>query len=182
MLSAPSQPRPGVAMLRHTSCCAVALALAGALACTDRPPATAPGGTAPTARATTPGRATIAPPEALARALALALGAPEFRAHVKAQLDASPFPEHKLQFQRFLRADQDRALGALAQAAGVTLDALALRADRTIPLELYLPVPEQRRVWGGGASVLVGTTLDHHYVQVMFDVLETIRALPTVPR
>src|SRR5205809_2711524 len=78
-------------MLRHTSRCALVAALAGALACTDRPP-TAPGG-GPAARAATPGRATIAPPEELARALALALGAPEFRSRVKAQLDASPFRE-----------------------------------------------------------------------------------------
>src|SRR6266571_1491966 len=95
-------------MLRHTSRCALVAALAGALACTDRPP-TAPGG-GPAARAATPGRATIAPPEELARALALALRAPEFRSRVKAQLDASPFREHKLQFQRFLRADNANAL------------------------------------------------------------------------
>ena len=159
-------------MSHHTSRCALVAALAGALACTDRPPTTAPGG-GPAARATTPARATIAPPEALARALALALGAPEFRSRVKAQLDASPFREHKLQFQRFLRADNGNALAALAGAAGITSDALARQADRAIPLELYLPVPEHRRAWaeaGGDANVLVATAIADHDVPVAFDV------------
>src|SRR5690349_14423663 len=111
MLSAPSQPRQGVTMVRHTSYWALvaALAGAGALACSDRSPATAPGGNAPAAVPPTTLRpTTVAPPEQLARALALALQAPEFRAHVKAQLDASPFREHKLHFQRFLRSDHGR--------------------------------------------------------------------------
>src|SRR6266702_1744628 len=139
-------------MSRHTSRCALVAALAGALACTDRPP-TAPGG-GPAARAATPGRATIAPPEELARALALALRAPEFRSRVKAQLDASPFREHKLQFQRFLRADNGNALAALAGAAGIASDALAREADHAIPLEMYLPVPEHRRVGGEAVAVV----------------------------
>src|SRR5438034_1198692 len=159
-------------MSHHTSRCALVAALAGALACSDRPPTTAPGG-GPAARATTPARATIAPPEALARALALALGAPEFRSRVKAQLDASPFREHKLQFQRFLRADNGNALAALAGAAGITSDALARQADRAIPLEMYLPVPEHRHAWaeaGGDANVLVATAIADHDVPVAFDV------------
>src|SRR2546427_12075881 len=86
-------------MLRHTSCYVVALALAGALGCRDRPSATGPDGDGPTT-ATTPRPATIAPPEALARALALALRAPEFRSRVKAQLDASPFREHRSEERR----------------------------------------------------------------------------------
>ena len=159
-------------MLRHTSCYVVALALAGALGCRDRPSATGPDGDGP-ATATTPRPATIAPPEALARALALALRAPEFRSRVKAQLDASPFREHKLQFQRFLRADNGNALAALAGAAGITSDALARQADRAIPLEMYLPVPEHRHAWaeaGGDANVLVATAIADHDVPVAFDV------------
>src|SRR5437667_8462012 len=159
-------------MLRHTSCYVVALALAGALGCRDRPSATGPDGDGP-ATATTPRPATIAPPEALARALALALRAPESRSRVKAQLDASPFREHKLQFQRFLRADNGNALAALAGAAGITSDALARQADRAIPLEMYLPVPEHRHAWaeaGGDANVLVATAIADHDVPVAFDV------------
>src|SRR5437867_13092084 len=43
-------------------------------------------------------------PELLARSLALALGDAAFRAHVKDELDRSPFREHKVSFQRFLAA------------------------------------------------------------------------------
>src|SRR5205823_1142659 len=79
----------GVIMWSHTSRVA-ALALAvGALACSDRPPGTAPSGLEE--------RRVFAPagsPEVLARSLALALGDPAFRAHVKGELDRSPFREH----------------------------------------------------------------------------------------
>src|SRR2546425_8390508 len=168
-------------MLRHTSCYVVALALAGALGCRARPSATGPDGDGPTT-ATAPRPATIAPPEALARALALALRAPEFRSRVKAQLDASPFREHKLQFQRFLRADNGNALAALAGAAGITSDALARQADRAIPLEMYLPVPDHRQTWGGGANVLVATAIADHDVPVAFDVHGNRSLLsPTTP-
>ncbi len=158
-------------MLRHTFPVAVITALAGALACTDRPPATGPGGAlAPTAA----GRVVDgAAPEELARALALSLSSPGFRAYVKAQLDASPFREHKLQFQRFLGADQGRAAQALARDAGVSAADIARQAEAAIPLEMYLPVPEHRRAWtggAGGANVLVATALRDHDAPVAFDV------------
>ncbi len=68
-------------MLRHTFRFAAAAWLAGTLACTDRPPATAPGGARAPAATARP--AAVLPPEHLARALALALRAPEFRAYLK---------------------------------------------------------------------------------------------------
>ncbi|HET7380814.1 MAG TPA: hypothetical protein VFJ24_12285, partial [Gaiellales bacterium] len=88
-------------MLRHTAFLAGLALLAGALGCSDRPPGTGPlPNEPPVSPASSPTTAVPAPPEALARALALALADPAFRAHVKAQLDASPYREHKLQFQR----------------------------------------------------------------------------------
>src|SRR6266704_3036910 len=134
-------------MSPHTFSFAAVLLLAGALACGDRPPTTAPSHTA--APRTAPRPTAVAPPEQLARALALALGEPEFRAYVKGQLDASPFREHKLHFQRFLGANGNRALQALARGSGAAASDVAQRADSTIPLELYLPVPEHRRSWAG---------------------------------
>ena len=158
-------------MLRHTFHFAVVATLAGALACSDRPPATAPGGTAAETLTPTPEVAPApGPPEQLARALARALGAPQFRAYVKAQLDASPFREHKLQFQRFLGADRGRAVEALALDAGVAAADFAQQADRAIPLEMYLPVPEHRRAWNGGANVLVATALRDGDPPVAFDI------------
>ena len=49
-------------------------------------------------------------PEALAKMVATALKNAAFRAYLRAQLDASPYPEHKLQFQTFLAANTGRAV------------------------------------------------------------------------
>jgi len=71
--------------------------------CSDRTPVNPPlGGAA--AITTAPKR-----PEALARMFAKALKNPAFRAYLKAQLDASPYGEHKLQFETFLGASGGRA-------------------------------------------------------------------------
>ena len=86
-----------------------ALAAAGvSAACSDRTPVNPPikGEDA----ALTAGPANAQKPERLAHQFAKALKNPVFRAYVKAQLDASPFREHKLQFQAFLGASGGRAL------------------------------------------------------------------------
>src|SRR5256886_12018244 len=148
----------GAAMLSHTSRLAVPAALAllvGGLACSDRTPGTGPapgpaGGSSPGSSATG-SPAPPAPPEQLARGLALALADPAFRAPVHAQLAGSPYREHKLPFQRFLAADGGIALAALARGAGRAASDVARDADRAIPLEMYLPVPAHRRAWTGGA-------------------------------
>jgi len=152
-------------MCHYTSrAAALALLLLGALACSDRPP-----GTAPAAPSGDPGTLTTATrPELLARSLALALGDPAFRAHVKAELDGSPFREHKLPFQRFLTA-QGSPLATMARYSGLATADLAGAADRAIPLEMYLPVPEHRRSWKGDANVLVATAVADHDPPVAFD-------------
>src|SRR5882762_568933 len=153
-----AQPRQGVGMCHYTSRAAALAVLVGALACSDRPP-----GTAPDAPPGAPDALSAAArPELLARSLALALGDPAFRAHVKAELDRSPFREHKLSFQRFLAAERGRALSAIAAMArgtGLAAADLARTAERAIPLEMYLPVPEHRRAWTGDANVLVATAI-----------------------
>src|SRR2546430_10628742 len=127
-------------MCHYTSRVAALALVAGALACSDRPP-----GTAPDAPPGEPGiLAEAARPELLARSLALALGDPAFRAHVKGELDRSPFRAHKVSFHRFLAAGRGRGGGALATMArrsGLATADLARAADRAIPLEMYLPVP-----------------------------------------
>src|SRR5947199_10770483 len=162
-----AQPRQGVGMGHHTTRVA-ALALAvGALACSDRPP-----GTAPDAGRGPDVIATATTPELLARSLALALGDPAFRAHVKGELDRSPYREHKLPFQRFLtaRAGGGIALATMARRSGVAMADLTREADGAMPLEMYLPVPEHRRTWTGDANVLVATAVADHDVPVAFDV------------
>src|SRR5256886_6737644 len=83
-----AQPRQGVGMCSYTSRAAALALLVGALACSDRPP-----GTAPDAAGGPNLLSTATNPEFLARSLALALGDPVFRAHVKDDLDRSPFRE-----------------------------------------------------------------------------------------
>ena len=160
-------------MLSHTARLAAPAALAllvGGLACSDHTPGTGP---EPGNRAGSPGAAppaAPAPPEQLARGLALALGDPAFRARVRAELARSPYREHKLPFQRFLAADGGVALAALARGTGRAASALAREADGTMPLEMYLPVPAHARAWTGGPDVLVATAIGDHDVPVAFDV------------
>src|SRR5437870_7627313 len=151
-------------MWRHTSRVAALTLAVGALACSDRPPGTAPAEGGPDVIAT------ATKPELLARSLALALGDPAFRAHVKDELDRSPFREHKLSFQRFLAAERGHALAAMAQRTGVATADLGRAAEGAIPLEMYLPVPEHRRTWKGDANVLVATAVADHDPPVAFDV------------
>ena len=162
-------------MCHYTSRTAALALVLGALACSDRPP-----GTAPDAASGEPAILSAAAPELLARSLALALGDPAFRAHVKDQLDRSPFREHKLSFQRFLAAERSGTGGALATMArrsGLATADLAGAAERAIPLEMYLPVPEHRRSWTGDANVLVATAIADHDPPVAFDLQGNRRLL-----
>src|SRR2546426_1364238 len=156
----------GDAMCRHTVPRLAALAALAAAGCTDRPAAPLPDG--PVARAAAVSTA-AGPLEELARSLARGLRAPALRTRLKAQLDASPYREHKLQFQRFLAADGGRTRQAIARAAGLADAALAGRADSAIALELYVPVPAHRAAWHGDGRVLVATALRDHDVPVAFD-------------
>ncbi|HMG18690.1 MAG TPA: hypothetical protein VK573_08200, partial [Gemmatimonadales bacterium] len=76
-------------------------------------------------------------PERLARQFARALRNPAFREYLKAQLDASPFGEHKLQFQTFLGAGGGRALRYFEED-------VEQEAKAAIALEVYFPVPAHR--------------------------------------
>src|SRR5438093_5846210 len=138
-----AQPRQGVGMCHYTSRMAALALLVGALACSDRPPGTAPD--VPAGRQAAPSAGPR--PELLARSLALALGDPAFRAHVKGELDRSPFREHKLPFQRFLAAGPGGgiALATMSQRSGVAMADLAREADGAMPLEMYLPAAVHRR-------------------------------------
>src|SRR5881397_3856179 len=162
-----AQPRQGVGMCIYTSRATALVLLMGTLACSDRPP-----GTAPDAAGGPNVLSTATNPELLARSLALALGDPAFRAHVKGELDRSPFREHKLPFQRFLSAGPGGgiALATMARRSGVAMADLAREADAAMPLEMYLPVPEHRRTWTGDANVLVATAIADHDPPVAFDV------------
>ena len=100
---------------------------------------------APSAISQAPGRsAERAAMDRLARRLAAALADPAFRSSLKTQLDRSPFVEHKLQLQSFLRASNHKALKDVARLNGTTESNLDAEAAAAIPLEIYFPVPAHR--------------------------------------
>lgn len=107
--------------------------------------------------------------EQLARRMARALKDPAFRAYVKSALDASPYLEHKLQFQRFLDADGGRARRELARLNDLPETTVAAEARAAIPLEMYFPVPAHRAAWEGGTDLLVATAVADADAPVAYD-------------
>jgi len=142
--------------------CAVATLILIA-ACSDR--AVTPPSDAPAASISANGKR----PEALARMVAKALKNPAFRAYLKAQLAASPYREHKLQFGTFLAANGGRALGEIAAENGASKAALAAQAQSGVALEIYFPVPAHRAAWTGDENVLVATALTDDDPPIAFD-------------
>jgi hypothetical protein len=144
------------------------LALAASAACSDRREAS----TAPAVPPEPPVASPLgAPrrPDQLAYLFAKALRSPAFRAYIKAQLDASPFPEHKILLQGFLPAHGRRGYRYLAQENGTSEAVVEREVAAAIPLEVYLPVPAQRAAWTGGENLLVATALGDRDAPVAFD-------------
>ena len=108
-------------------------------------------------------------PEALAKLFAKGLKNAAFRAYLKAQLNASPYREHKLQFETFLAANESRALREVAAENATTKDAVASQVKAAIALEVYFPVPAHRAAWTGDEQVLVATALTDDDPPVAFD-------------
>ena len=122
-------------MLHRILTLATLVATAALAACADRTPVNPPP-LAPGDAALTTGPLPAQKPERLTRQFAKALRNPSFRAYVKAQLDASPFPEHKLQFQTFLGASGGRALRHLAAENGEDPAGVEREAKAAIALEI----------------------------------------------
>src|SRR5256885_12409088 len=139
---------PGGTMLNRSCTAAVLLVLA---ACSDRTL------TPPSESVEPPIGPAAHPPVELARMVAKGLKNPAFRAYLKAQLDASPFREHKLQFETFLASNNGRALREIADENGTTKAALAAEARAQVALEGYIPVPAHRAAWNGDENILVAT-------------------------
>lgn len=143
---------------------AAALAIV-VMACNDRTPVSPPDPLA----AAQPIRPSAHPPIGLAKMVARGLKNPAFRAYLKAQLDASPFREHKLQFETFLAAADGRALRQIAGENATTKERVADDAKAAIALEVYFPVAEHRATWTGDENVLVATALTDRDSPVAFD-------------
>jgi len=145
----------------NRSCAVAALILIAA--CSDRS-VTPPAETPITAIAVNGRR-----PEALAKMFAKGLKNAAFRAYLKAQLNASPYREHKLQFETFLAANDGRALREIAVENATTKDALENQAKGAIALEVYFPVPAHRAAWTGDEQVLVATAVTDDDPPIAFD-------------
>ena len=113
----------------------------------------------------------------LARHLARALADPQFRAHIKAELDRSPFVEHKLHLQTLLGRSNRRVLRDVARLTRVAESAVELDAASAIPLEIYFPVAEHRARWSGGPDVLVASARADREAPVAYDIRGRRRVL-----
>ena len=107
--------------------------------------------------------------ERIARWFARALRNESFRSYVRTNLRQSRYPEHKLQFQRFLTSDNRRALQEMARENNENEGDIEAEAGGGLPLEVYLPVSEHRERWGGEDAILVATALADGEVPVAFD-------------
>ncbi|MGH7592070.1 MAG: hypothetical protein ACREL2_11605 [Gemmatimonadales bacterium] len=107
--------------------------------------------------------------ERLARRTALALRDPSFRTLVRSELGASPFREHKLQFQRFLGRPDGAPMRALSAASGDVEASIGADAAAARPLEFYFPVHGQREAWQGDENILVATAINDHDTPVAYD-------------
>jgi hypothetical protein len=148
----------------NRSCVATLLILTAA--CSDRT-VTPPGESPEAAPAVGPSER---PPVELARMVAKGLKNPALRAYLKAQLDASPYREHKLQFETFLTANSARALRQIAGENGGNPELVERQAKKAIALEAYFPVAEHGKAWSGDEQVLVATALQDADIPVAFDV------------
>ena len=151
----------------NRSCVAALLVLAAA--CADRavtPPSDVASETPPIGPSARPPN----PPVELAKMVAKGLKNPAFRAYLKAQLDASPYRERKLQFETFLTANSARALRQIAGENGGSPELVERHVNKAIALEVYFPVAEHAKGWSGDEQVLVATALRDDEAPVAFDV------------
>jgi hypothetical protein len=145
-------------LVRLTIPVALTLSIAGCAGAPDGPPGDRPDTrqqipyltSAPATR-----RDSVLAVRQVARFMALALADSAFRVRVFEALHGSRVREQKLQMQRFFRR-RGAALARRIEVANGLPDgsfgqALALLPD----LEVYLPIPEDRSRWLGGADILV---------------------------
>jgi hypothetical protein len=160
------------------------VAVMAAVAACDRPTPTANEDALvpPTVQSQAQSSAERAAIERLARRLARALANPAFRARLKAELDRSPFVEHKVQLQSFLQASDGQVLKEVARLNDAAEGILRAELDEAIPLEVYFPVRAHREAWSGGPDLLVASAREDRDAPVAYDVAGHRQVLsPDVP-
>lgn len=106
----------------------------------------------------------------IARLIAQAMDNEPARQHLKRDMRAAPFREHKLELASYLRSKDGRALleAMVAKSGGGEAEVFGpLAAIR--PLEFYMPVAKHRESWTGKGDVLVASQLDESEPIVAFD-------------
>jgi hypothetical protein len=107
--------------------------------------------------------------ERLARRVARALSDPAFRQAVLAAISVSPIREGKVHLQAFLDGGNGLERRRVARLAAEPETELARDLGESPALELYFPVAEHRRRWGGGAGQLVATATADRDSPVAYD-------------
>lgn len=106
----------------------------------------------------------------IARLVALAMDNEPARQHLKRDMRAAPFREHKLELAPYLRSkDGKLLLDRMARASGGTETELLSSLSGIRRLEFYMPVTAHRESWTGNADLLVVSQLDEADPIVAFD-------------
>ena len=139
---------------------------ADAVSHTVAPSATKDITAAPEAQAVTEERASLTQ---IARLIAESMDNEPARQHLKRDMRAAPFREHKLELTSYLTSKEGRALLARMSALGGGEQRVLAILSKIRPLEFYVPVASQRETWTGKADVLVVSQLDESEPIVSFD-------------
>ena len=106
----------------------------------------------------------------IARLVAVAMDNEPARQHLKRDMRAAPFREHKLELASYLRSKDGAALlGRMAALSGGGESAVFATLAAIRPLEFYMAVAKHRESWTGNADVLVVSQLDEWQPIVAFD-------------
>jgi hypothetical protein len=106
----------------------------------------------------------------IARLVAVSMDNEPARQHLKRDLKAAPFREHKLQLATYLKSSDGRALLDRMVASGGGSEREVLETISAVrPLEFYMPVAKHRESWTGSAEVLVVSQLAESEPIVAFD-------------
>ena len=106
----------------------------------------------------------------ITRLVAIALNNEPARQHLKRDLRAAPFREHKVELSPYLQSKEGGALlSGMAAANGSDEKTIFATLSAIRRLELYMPVAIQRETWTGKAPVIVASQLDEGTPIVAFD-------------
>lgn len=105
----------------------------------------------------------------IARLVAVAMDNEPARQHLKRDMRAAPFREHKLELKSYLQSKDGRSLLDRMAAQGGGEAAVYQTLALIRPLEFYMPVAKHRESWTGKGDVLVVSQLDESEPIVAFD-------------